>query len=510
MKFFKKFINRFTIISFFLLLQIIWILIVPVFLSNYYFYLSWIFRVLSIVVVALIINKDYDPAMKLAWIVPILAFPIFGWALYLVFGTRIPSARLRKKFSVSDECTINRLNGCDDIIEEIRDISPGVAGQIRYAESKGYTVYKNTEARYFPLGDDAFPVLLEELKKAKSFIFIEFFIVSEGYMWSTILDVLREKVKEGVEVRMIYDDFGSINYIPSKYFKTLEEYGIKCIAFNRFKPFLSVILQNRDHRKIVVIDGNVGFTGGYNLADEYINRKVRFGHWKDNGVMLKGEAVTTLTLLFLEMWNCCRPTDEKDDIDGYLAGRQFPIKAQSDGYIMPYGDSPFNDEIIGENIYINIISNAKNYVYIFTPYLVIDTTMQSALELAAKRGVDVRIVIPHIPDKKIVYQVTKSYCPPLLKAGVKIYEYTPGFIHAKSFICDDEIATVGTINMDYRSLVHHFECGCFFYKTSIIKDIYDDYIKTFEVCDPTKLSKRGPGLLRNFWYALLRLFSPLM
>ena len=493
-----------------LLIQILWLVIVPVFLTNYYYYLSWIFQLLSLAVVALIINKNYDPAMKLAWIVPILAFPIFGWALYLVFGTSFPSARLRKKFKISDEYTINRLPDCSDIIEEISESSPNAAGQIRYTARSGYAVFKNTEAEYFPLGDDAFPVLIKELKKAKSFIFIEFFIVSEGYVWSSVLEVLLQKVKEGVEVRMIYDDFGSINYLPSKYFRTLEEYGIKCIAFNRYKPFLSVILQNRDHRKIVVIDGNTGFTGGYNLSDEYINQKARFGHWKDNGVMLKGEAVSALTLLFLEMWNCCRPTDGKDEIEGYLAGRRFPIEAQSDGYIMPYGDSPFNNEIIGENIYINIISNAQKYVYIFTPYLIIDTATQSALELAAKRGVDVRIVIPHIPDKKIVYQVTKSYCPALIEAGVKIYEYTPGFIHAKSFICDDEIATVGTINMDYRSLVHHFECGCYFYKTSIIKDIYNDYTETFKICDPTILSKTPPGLLRNFWYALLRLFSPLM
>ena len=510
MKFFKKFINRFTIVSLLLLIQILWLVIVPVFLSNYYYYLTWTFQILSLVVVAFIINKDYDPAMKLAWVVPILAFPIFGWALYLVFGTHVPSARLRKKFNAVDEYTIGALPPCGEVIDEIKESSPYAAGQVQYAVNNGFTVYKNTGAQYFPLCDDAFPVLLEELKKAKSFIFIEFFIVSEGYMWSTILDVLCEKVKEGVEVRMIYDDFGSINYLPSKYFKTLEEYGIKCVAFNRYRPFLSVILQNRDHRKIVVIDGNVGFTGGYNLSDEYINQKVRFGHWKDNGVMLKGEAVSTLTLLFLEMWNCCRPTDEKDEIEDYLAGRRFPLETQSDGYIMPYGDSPFNNDIIGENIYINIISNAKKYVYIFTPYLVIDTSTQSALELAAKRGVDVRIVIPHIPDKKIVYQVTKSYCPALIKAGVKIYEYTPGFIHAKSFICDDEIATVGTINMDYRSLVHHFECGCFFYKTSIIKDIYNDYINTFEISDPTKMAKRPPGLLRSFWYAILRLFSPLM
>ena len=337
---------------------------------------------------------------------------------------------------------------------------------------------------------------------------MEFFIVGEGKMWNSILKVLEEKAAAGVDVRFIYDDFGCVSLLPPAYSLILESKGIKSFAFNRFIPLWSLVMNNRDHRKIAVIDGHTAFSGGVNLADEYINEKVRFGHWKDTGFMLKGEAVWNYTVMFLRMWNAHRHTDES--YEAFRPHVWHPEAFEGQGFIQPYSDSPLDDERLGENVYLNILNRAKDYVYIFTPYLIVDHEMQTALCLAAKRGVDVRIMTPGIPDKKTIFQLTRSYYPVLLKAGVRIYEYTPGFLHAKSFVCDDEAAVVGTINMDYRSLYLHFECGTFFYQNPLVMDVKRDSLTTMEKGREIALSDTRQGFFGSLFCAVLRVFSPLL
>ena len=330
-------------------------------------------------------------------------------------------------------------------------------------------------------------------------------------MWQTILNILEKKAKEGVDVRLIYDGFGCLTTLPYKYDQEMRRRGIKCEVFNRFRPILNIIQNNRDHRKICVIDGWTGFTGGINLADEYINQRKRFGHWKDTAVMLKGEGVWNMTAMFLYMWGIVTKTDTSLDFGNYVPHRWHPNDFPGSGYVQPFCDSPLDDEIVGENVYLNIINRAKNYVYICTPYLIIDNEMMTALCLAAKSGVDVRIMTPGIPDKKMVFLLTQSYYKQLLEAGVKIYEYQPGFLHAKSFVCDDKVGVVGTINLDYRSLYLHFEDGVWMYKNDVILDIRDDFTETLEYCDPIDLAfcqKRN--IVVRAIQNVLRVFAPLL
>ena len=356
---------------------------------------------------------------------------------------------------------------------------------------------------------EMFPAMLEALRSAEHFIFMEYFIINQGYMFQTIVDILEEKAKQGVEVRLIYDDMGCIGTLPPHYYKILQKKGIKCAAFNPFRPVMSVIMNNRDHRKILVVDGTVGFTGGINLADEYINKIERFGYWKDTGVRIEGEGVWSLTNMFLGMWNSIVRSSE--DYKKYLPPVHQTWNLDEDGFVQPYGDSPLDHENVGENIYLNIISRAKKYVYIFTPYLIIDHETLVALRNAAKSGVDVRIVTPGIPDKKMVYLLTQSYYTPLLEAGVKIYQYTPGFLHAKSFVCDDEIATVGSVNLDFRSLYLHFECGVFMYRSKAVMQVKQDCMETFACSEEISLAfcRKRPLPVRML-QSLLRLFAPLM
>ncbi|MDE7298387.1 MAG: cardiolipin synthase, partial [Lachnospiraceae bacterium] len=340
-------------------------------------------------------------------------------------------------------------------------------------------------------------------EKAEKFIFMEYFIIAEGRMWDTILEILKEKAAAGVDVRLLYDDVGCLRLLPFQYYETIRGFGIKCEAFNPFVPFVSTVMNNRDHRKILVIDGETGFTGGINLADEYINEKERFGYWKDTGIMLKGDAVWNLTVMFLQLWNALRPTDT--DFDCFRPRARY----ETDGYVQPYGDSPLDFENVGENVYLNIINSAKDYVYIFTPYLISDSEMISALCLAAKRGVDVRIVTPHIPDKKFAFMLTQSYYEQLMDGGVKIFEFEPGFIHAKCFVSDDIVATVGTINLDYRSLYLHFECGVYLYRTSSVMDVKQDAIDTIARSIPVTRDMLKPVLQKVVLQAFLKLFAPL-
>ena len=508
MKFLKSIFSRIVLVILSLLLQIFWIASLVLRLGDFYRYANLFLQLFSLLMVFYIARKDTKASFKLAWIVPILLFPLFGGLIYLLFGTKAPTQGMRKKLERSLAEIAPYAPDCTALLEKVNSSDAHMGGHVRYLNQVGkFALYQNTETKYFSLGDDAHTAMLEEIKKAKRFIFLEFFIIAEGAMWHSILEILEEKVKEGVDVRVIYDDVGSLTTLPFDYDKQLEKKGIRCISFNPFMPILSIVMNNRDHRKILIVDGKVGFTGGINLADEYINQKVRFGHWKDTAVMLRGEAVWNLTMLFLSMWNGLRPTDkEYDSFRPDFTGEDAPI---CDGYVQPYGDSPLDNEELGENVYLGIINNAKRYLYIMTPYLIIDDGMANALTLAAKRGVDVRIITPGIPDKKSVFALTRSHYERLIRGGVKIYEYTPGFVHAKSFVCDDEVATVGTINLDYRSLYLHFECGVYFYQSSVIADLKADFLQTQEKCRQAPLSTRNFGLITALYHAILRLFAPL-
>ena len=370
-------------------------------------------------------------------------------------------------------------------------------------------IYENTYNEYLTPGEVKFEKLVEELKKAKHFIFLEYFIIEEGIMWNTILEILKEKAKEGVDVRVIYDDVGCVMKLPYKYGDKLEKYGIKCRVFNPFIPILTNRLNNRDHRKIAVIDGYVGFMGGINLADEYINSFEKYGHWKDAAILLKGDAVFNLTVMFLTMWDFINNSD--DDYLKYRPENFTNEKYLSKGYVQPFDDSPLVNEPIGETVYLNLINKAKKYIYINTPYLIIDNEMATALKIAAKSGIDVRIVTPHIPDKWFVHAVTRSYYHSFIKDNIKIYEYTPGFMHSKTFVVDDEYAVVGSINLDFRSLYLHFECGAWLYKTDSVLKLKEDFLDTLELCQQISLQDcENVKWPVKFGRLILRMFSPLL
>lgn len=501
--------NRIFVVGILIFIQLIWFLIFLLDLTSQSWWIDILLTFISILAVLFVINKEDNPAYKLAWVIPILSFPLFGGLLYLLCGNKKPARKLRLKIEQADALLEEKRKQDPAILEEVKAFDQRALGQMRYlSDIVKFPVYKNTVTQYFESGEENFPVMLEELKKAEHFIFIEYFIIHDGRMWGEISKILKQKAKRGVEVRLLYDDFGSLTTLPYQYYKEMEYYGIHCEAFNPVVPFLSVVMNNRDHRKILVIDGHTGFTGGINLSDEYINEKERFGYWKDTGIMLKGEAVWNLTLMFLEIWNAVRPTDQS--FDAFLPHRYHAEPFEGEGYVQPYGDSPLDGETVGENVYLNMINMAQEYLYAFTPYLIIDNEMMTALCLAAKRGVDVRIVTPQIPDKKLVFCLTQSYYRQLSEAGVKIYQFTPGFIHAKCMVCDDKMATVGTINLDYRSLYLHFECGVFLYQTKSVIAVREDAKKTIEKSTLIMPEKIKQGFFRNIWQAVLRLFAPLM
>ena len=477
-------------------------------LDNYFVYFYAGSVLLSLLITLGIINSKSNPAYKIAWLIPILLFPVFGGLVYLLFGSDRTGRYLRKKLQgIGTEM--------DNVIGEAHrrsgaeQLPPDAANQSRYISHCAYCPpYQNTTTEYLPLGEVKFERMVEELKKAKHYIFLEYFIIQEGKMWNTILDILRQKAAEGVDVRVIYDDMGCIMILPTGYDKTLEQMGIKCRIFNPFVPILSSRFNTRDHRKICVIDGNVGFTGGINLADEYINAYEKHGHWKDTSILLKGEAVFNLTVMFLSMWDYLDGTTGKTDYSHY-----YPTvwDENAKGYVQPFADNPLDDEAVGETVYLNLINKAKRYVYITTPYLILSSEMFTALTTAAKSGVDVRIITPHVPDKWYVHAVSRSHYQPLIEAGVKIYEYTPGFIHAKTFVVDDDYAVVGTINLDYRSLYLHFECAVWMYQTPSVAQVRDDFFKTQQISQEITLEEcRSLSFPRRLGRSVLRVFAPLM
>lgn len=498
-------VNRLFLTILAIVIQILFFVFVIWKLSNNFIPVYVGFIVLSVVMTIYIVLKDESPSFKLPWVILVLIMPLLGGILYLFFGHHHLSKKQINSWKKTSK-KIKNLEIDNSPLKELCESDNEYAPQAKYICKYGPSaLYKNTKTEYFTLGDYVFPKMIEDLKNAKEFIFIEYFIIKEGYFWNTILDVLKEKAAANIDVRVMYDDLGSIGYVPSRYYKDLEKMGIKCIPFNRFVPILSIIHNNRDHRKIMVIDGKIGYTGGINLSDEYINKIELFGHWKDTALRLVGQAVNELTILFLSNWNSY---SEEINFNKYLKDN---TKIKSDGLVIPYGDNPLDDEELGKNVYLNIIDQAKTYLYIMTPYLIVDFDLTESLCRAAKRGVDVEIILPGIPDKWYVNLLTKSSYDILISSGIKIYEYVKGFVHAKSFISDDVIGVTGTINLDYRSLVHHFENAVWMYKTSSLVTMKEDFIDTRT---KSKLIKKGYA--NNIpWYkkivrGFLKFFSPLM
>lgn len=492
------------------LLQLVWLVVLAWGMSNISTPVGWIMDIFGLLLVLWIVNKKINPSYKLAWTILILVFPVFGAIVYMLFG----ESRVAKKMTRESEKVLGEIGNYfkenPATRRELEETDAGISIQSAYIRDyAGFPLHKNTTTKYYPVGDTMFVDMLEELKKAEHFIFMEYFIIHDGRMWGEILKVLEEKVKQGVDVRLIYDDMGCVTTLPPKYYKTLQAKGIKCAAFNPVRPVLNIILNNRDHRKILVIDGHTGFTGGINLADEYINEDVRFGHWKDTGIRLHGEGVWNLTVMFLQMWSVITHTRSHFPVYGPYIYHQEEF--ENDGYVQPYGDSPLDDEIVGENVYLNIVNQARHYVHICTPYLIIDNEMMTALCLASKKGVDVRIITPGIPDKKVVFLLTQSYYEQLLEAGVHIFEYTPGFIHSKSFVCDDEVASVGTINLDYRSLYLHFECAVWMYKSKAVMQVKEDMEETLPKCKEIRLEDcRKRNVFIRLAQSILRVFAPML
>ena len=502
-KFFSRIINRATVTIALVLLQAAWLLWAFWAFTTGRVWLNGLLKALSICIVLYLVRKDENSAYKIGWIVLIGLLPLLGGALYLAFGNKAPAKGLRTRMQKVERTHTADLAPQEDQTDTLERSAKNLS---RYVEKYGpYPAWKHTDAEYFPSGEAMYPKLLADLERAEKFIFLEFFIVKTGIMWDGVETILKRKAAAGVDVRLIYDDFGSLLGLPTDFVVRMERSRIRCIPFNPVVPLVSLVMNHRDHRKIAVIDGNIAYTGGVNLADEYINAERRFGYWKDAAIRLEGAAVWNFTVMFLNSWNAFRP-QETD----YAPFAPTKLPETSDGIVQPYADSPLDEEPVAETVYLNLLARAEQYVYIYTPYLAVGEEMLDALKNAAKRGVDVRLVLPGIPDKKLVFRLSRSYYLPLLRAGVRIYEFTPGFLHAKCWVSDDSTAVVGSINMDYRSLFLHFECGVLLQNNSQVTVLRDDVRDTLLKCREVQVSDCHTGLLGTVLDSVLRLLSPLM
>lgn len=467
--------------------------------------------VLGVLCVCRIIRTDENPGYKITWIIFVLLTQPFGTVVYVVFSSNKLSRRTKREMSRITALTSHAADKCDDVLREIAAESENAGRQSRYiADMACCPPYKNTESLYLPTGEVYFERMCEILRMAEKYIFIEYFIIAQGEMWDSIYEILREKAAHGVDVRVIYDDVGSIMRLPYWTPRQLYADGIQCTVFHPFIPVLDARQNNRDHRKICVVDGKYALTGGINIGDEYCNRISRFGYWKDNGVLLRGEAAWSFTVMFLTIWDYLIGGTHAENYDEYRPDPSVWQTFSGAGYVQPYTDNPLDDEALAENIYLHILYHATRYVWITTPYLIIDEQMKQALCTAAKSGVDVRIITPGIPDKKTVNETTKAYYAYLLKNGVKVYEYTPGFLHAKTFLCDDLYGTVGSVNLDFRSLYLHFECGVWLYKTPCLADMKTDFVRMFADSREITAKDCKVGLLRDLFRSVLEIMSPLM
>lgn len=464
--------------------------------------------VFTVIMVLNLLNSRVESTAKITWLIIIMLMPVFGALLYWFTRSEIGHQALKGRMSQINNLTKDYISQDISVKQGLEQKNNGVASLARYiGRNTCYPVYDKTAVSYFSLGEDKWTEMLQQLEKSKHFIFLEYFIVDEGLMWGKILEILSRKVKEGVDVRVMYDGTCEFSTLPHNYPKRLRALGIECKMFAPVSPFISTHYNYRDHRKILVIDGHTAFTGGVNLADEYINHIQKYGHWKDTAIMLKGEAVRSFTLMFLQMWSFNERTTE---FERYLNYPTYPPKEVS-GYIIPYGDFPLDDDRVGERVYMDILNRSQQYVHIMSPYLILDGEMETALKFAAERGVDVKIILPGIPDKLAPNALAKTHYASLLDSGVKIYEYTPGFVHAKVFVSDDQEGVVGTINLDYRSLYHHFECASYLYGVPCIAEMEEDFQNTLSECrtvtyETVKAEKWKVKLLGR----LLKVVAPLM
>lgn len=501
-------LGRLGVITMSIVIQALFFICILLYLSSQAFVIYFGLQMISVGVVLWIMGKRDNPSYKIPWILLILAFPLVGGISYLMFGNKHIPRKLRKKMEMYYNNDIKGYTAPTDAKDKVlpAEYNANLRRQAEYiSDYSGFPAWTDTACEFYPLGDDMFPRLVEELKKAEKFILMEYFIIDDGLMWSSILNVLKERAAAGVDVYLMYDDMGTIQTLPGNYANYLRSLGLKVTIFNPYRPHLNLTMNYRDHRKITVIDGNIGFCGGINLADEYINEITIHGHWKDTAVMLDGKAVMNLTALFITLWNFSNEEYRLDFKD--LA----PTRgAKADGYVQPFGDSPLDDENVGQSFYLNMINRATDYIHITTPYLIVDNETITALVLAAKSGVDVTIVTPHVPDKWPVHWLTQSCYGQLIEAGVKVYEYTPGYIHAKEMVSDDQIAIVGTINMDYRSLYLNFECGVAFYNSSMVEKVKQDIAEILPIC--TRITLEDTILtnpVKRVIISIFKIFAPL-
>ena len=499
----------FTAVS--ILLEIVFLLFLFTKVSEYATIIDWATRIVAIFLVLGLYSMDKTSSMKMPWIILMLAFPILGVSLYLLVGLNGSTKKMRARYEEIDKKLLPYLPDNRQILEWMKKESPQAGAIASYLTNYScYPVYQNTDVTYYDEAIKGLDAQLEDLSKAEKFIFMEYHAIEDEKAWQRIQTVLEDRVKAGVEVRIFYDDMGSIWFVNMDFATKLKSLGIKCRVFNPILPGLNMFLNNRDHRKITVIDGKVAYTGGYNLANEYFNITHPYGIWKDTGIRMEGDAVKSMTVAFLEMWNAAGNVKSKELVpEKYVI--HYAYKAQQRGYVQPYADSPLDGEQVGEEVYISMANKAEKYCWFITPYLIITDEMTHALTLAAKRGVDVRIITPGIPDKKMVYSVTRSFYHNLVKHGVRIYEWTPGFCHAKMSVADDKMATCGTINLDYRSLYHHFENGCFLADCDAVLEIRDDLIHTMgESREVTEQYKEGRSAGLRLGQLILRLFAELL
>lgn len=501
-------ILRMVLVAVSLLVQIVWILMLFLKLNEHFALLSMFSNVLAVIVVLRLYSKHTTAAMKMPWIMLILAFPVMGLTLYLLIEGFGDLGGAGKRLKAAREQNAEKLVQDPAVFTRLEQTDLSAANQSRYLWNYVHSpVYESTAVRYYAEAVDAFEAMKADLEQAESFIFMEYFIIEDASSFREIQEILVRKAKQGVQVRLMYDDIGSIGYVNFRFARDLNAQGIRCRVFNPAMPVLNLFMNHRDHRKITVVDGKVGFTGGYNLADEYFDRSHPYGKWKDTGLRLEGEAVRSLTAEFLEMWQA--GTKEKEDCAPFLDVSHSVPEAK--GFVQPFGDDPLGKERAAENVYLNLTARARKTLYFITPYLIITDEMRSALGLAAKRGVDVRIITPGIPDKKTIYGVTRSYYAELARQGVRIFEYTPGFCHAKVCLCDGEAASVGTSNLDYRSLYLHFENNVLLYGCEAVRDIARDFDALFPQCEEvTERYRTGRTAFLRTWQCILRLFAPLM
>lgn len=432
-----------------------------------------------VIMVVYLLNTEIDPTAKITWLVFIMLFHVFGAMLFWFTQSEVGHRALKFRIEELIRMSKDTLGQEPSVFDSLHKENPGAASLINYINRNGcHPVYDDTQVTYFPNGQAKWEELLRQLEKAEKYVFLEYFIIDEGLMWGKVLELLARKAKEGVDVRVLYDGTNEFSTLPHSYQKQLRDLGIQCKVFSPLAPIVSTHYNYRDHRKIFVIDGKVAFNGGINLADEYIGRVKRFGEWKDTAVMLTGNAVRSFTLMFLQMW-CF--DDKHADFQSFLE----PVRPWTDaveGFVAPFGDCPLDADKVGERVYMDILNRAQKYVHIMTPYLILDSETETALKFAAERGVEVSLILPGIPDKKIPYALAKTHYASLLASGVKIYEYEPGFVHAKVFVSDDREAVVGTINLDYRSLYHHFECATWMYGVPCVAQIEQDFQDTCKDC----------------------------